>query len=64
MCLPFHWGLGLILWILLLGNPIKPGAPERVTAVALLPQAGSQPASTLTSAPPWTEPGQENKRAS
>lgn len=45
MCLLFHWGLGLILWILLLGDPIKTGAPERVTAVALLPQAGSEPAS-------------------
>ena len=34
MCLLFHWGLGLILWISLLENPIKTGAPERVTAMA------------------------------
>lgn len=34
VCLLFHWGLELILWISLLGNPIKTRAPERVTAVA------------------------------
>lgn len=42
MCLVFHGvALGLMLLIVLLETLSKPGAPERVTAVALLPQAGS-----------------------
>lgn len=61
MCLLFHWGLGLILWILLLGNPIKTGAPERVTTMALLAQAGSQPASTLTMPPLGQSQGKRTK---